>query len=325
MLTAVAFSGGPASTAALRALPGPVTAVVVDLGQGGGVVAEAVRAALAAGASDAVVVDARDAFADDHCLPALRANAPHADPRPLGAALTHPALATHLVRAAEHLGATRLAHGRPDSHLAAALAALAPGALVPSPRTSAATQPMTGLLMTGLPACAPAAPTSLWDRPGATPPEPAELTVAFDRGVPVALDGETHTARQLLQELARRTGAPAARALTTAHRALEQLTLAPAELRRKRLLDRRWTQLVHAGGWSTPLRRDLDAELADTQHHVTGRVTLRLGVGPAVVTARADDPPVSRRASTGQRCRMAPDRSAPVRSAPAEVHAGTAS
>ncbi|ACU39269.1 argininosuccinate synthase [Actinosynnema pretiosum subsp. pretiosum] len=315
MLTAVAFSGGPASTAVLRALPGPVTAVVVDLGQGGGVVAAAVRAALAAGASDAVVVDARDAFADDHCLPALRANAPHADPRPLGAALTHPALATHLVRAAEHLGATRLAHGRPDSHLAAALAGLAPGALVPSPRTPTTAPPMTGLSAT----------TSLWDRPGATPPEPAEPTIAFDRGTPVALDGETHTARQLLQELARRTGAPAARALTTAHRALEQLTLTPAELRLKRLLDRRWTQLVHAGGWSTPLRRDLDAELADTQHHVTGRVTLRLGHGPAVVTARADDPPVSRRASTGQRCRMAPDRSAPVRSAPAEVHAGTAS
>ncbi|GAA2695553.1 MULTISPECIES: argininosuccinate synthase domain-containing protein [Actinosynnema] len=310
MLTAVAFSGGPASTAALRALTGPVAAVVVDLGQGSGEVARAVRAALAAGAADAVVVDARDAFADEHCLPALRANAPHADPRPLGPALAHAALATHLVPAAERLGATRIAHGRPGSHLAVHLAALAPDALVPSPRAPLA--------------CSSTGPTSLWDRPGATPPDQVELTVTFDRGVPVALDGETHTARQALQELTRRTGTPGARVLTTAHRALEQLTLDPDALRRKRLVERCWTQLVLAGGWSTPSRRDLDAELAATGRHVTGRVTLRLGDGPAVVTARADDPPVSRRASTGQRCRMAPDRSAPTGSAPAEVHAGTA-
>ncbi|GAB2987854.1 argininosuccinate synthase domain-containing protein [Saccharothrix stipae] len=259
-----------------------VVAVAVDLGRGED--PEAFRArALAGGAVEAEVVDARDEFADRYCLPALRANAL----RP-ASALLPPLVAEHLVGAAARHGATAVAHGCTGHDgvlLETGLRVLAPDLKViarvhdPVPRPADRTPPVE-------------------------PGDPDELVVTFDRGRPVAIDGETVTMLQAVQELNRRAGAPGfgrgahvhetpgAVALTTAHRELEDATLEPDLARFKRQVERRWGELVRDGLWFSPLKQALDGFIDDTQPHVSGEVRLVLRGGRAVVAdRRAEVPP----------------------------------
>ena len=84
-----------------------VVAVAVDVGQGGEDMEVIRQRALDCGAVEAVVVDAKDEFAEDFCLPALRANALYMDRYPLVSALSRPLIVRHLAEAARVHGATR--------------------------------------------------------------------------------------------------------------------------------------------------------------------------------------------------------------------------
>ena len=87
-----------------------VIALAVDVGQGGDF--ETIRKrALAAGAVEAEVVDARAEFADDFLVPAIHANALYEGKYPLVSALSRPVIARHLVLAAREFGADAVAHG----------------------------------------------------------------------------------------------------------------------------------------------------------------------------------------------------------------------
>src|SRR5829696_7074207 len=88
-----------------------VIAVAVDVGQGGEDLEEIRQRALACGAVEAYVADARDEFAEQYCLPALQANALYMDRYPLVSALSRPVIAKHLVAAAREHGADTVAHG----------------------------------------------------------------------------------------------------------------------------------------------------------------------------------------------------------------------
>ena len=88
-----------------------VVAVALDVGQGGEDLEQIRQRALDCGAVEAVVVDARDEFAEDFCLPALRANALYMDRYPLVSALSRPLIVRHLVAAARMHGATVVSHG----------------------------------------------------------------------------------------------------------------------------------------------------------------------------------------------------------------------
>jgi argininosuccinate synthase len=88
-----------------------VVAVAVDVGQGGEDMEVVRKRALACGAVDAVVVDAKAEFADDYCLPALKANALYMDRYPLVSALSRPLIDKHLAGAARQFRATMVAHG----------------------------------------------------------------------------------------------------------------------------------------------------------------------------------------------------------------------
>ena len=88
-----------------------VVAVAVDVGQGGEDLDVIRRRALDCGAVEAVVVDARDEFAEDFCLPALRANALYMDRYPLVSALSRPLIVRHLAAAAKAYGASVVSHG----------------------------------------------------------------------------------------------------------------------------------------------------------------------------------------------------------------------
>jgi argininosuccinate synthase len=111
----LAYSGGLDTSVAIGWIAAEtgaeVIAVAVDVGQGGEDLDVIRERALACGAVEAVVADARNEFADDYCLPALKANALYMDRYPLVSALSRPTIVKHLVNAAAGHGATGVAHG----------------------------------------------------------------------------------------------------------------------------------------------------------------------------------------------------------------------
>jgi argininosuccinate synthase len=145
------------------------------------------------------------------------------------------------------------------------------------------------------------------------PRDPDEVVITFDKGVPVAIDGETVTVLQAIQQLNRRAGAqgvgrldmvedrlvgiksrevyeaPGAIALITAHQELETVTVERDLARFKRQVEQRWSELVYDGLWFSPLKDALDTFIAKTQEHVSGEIRLTLHSGRAVVTGRRSE------------------------------------
>jgi argininosuccinate synthase len=139
---------------------------------------------------------------------------------------------------------------------------------------------------------------------------PDELVITFEAGVPVAIDGDPVTVLQAIQQLNVRAGAhgvgrldmvedrlvgiksrevyeaPGAITLITAHQELENVTVERELARYKRDVGQRWTELVYDGLWFSPLKRALDAFLAESQRHVSGEIRLELAGGRATVTGR---------------------------------------
>jgi argininosuccinate synthase len=108
-----------------------VVALSVDVGQGGEDMNDIRQRALDCGAVDAVVVDARDEFATDYLMPALKANAMYQKRYPLVSALSRPLIAKYLAATAARLGADTVAHGctgkgNDQVRFEAAVTALAP-------------------------------------------------------------------------------------------------------------------------------------------------------------------------------------------------------
>ena len=151
----------------------------------------------------------------------------------------------------------------------------------------------------------------VWTRSLAqTPDEPRNLSIGFENGVPVALDGARMSGLALVQEVHRVAGehgvgrvdimedrmlglkvrenyeCPAAVVLLTAHRALEALVCTAAELKFKSIVDREWGELAYKGLWFDPLKEDLEAFIDNIQERVTGTVNLRLAKGSCTVVGR---------------------------------------
>src|ERR671920_266780 len=190
-----------------------------------------------------VVVDAREEFAADFCLPALRANALYMDRYPLVSALSRPLIVRHLVAAAKQYGGTIVSHGctgkgNDQVRFEVGIGALAPDLKVIAPaRDGAGTgdKAMAPAEEKGLPIdVSNSSPYSIdqnlwgravetgflediWNPPieelysytqnPAEPRDPDEVVITFDQGNPVAVDGETVTPLQAVAELNRRAGA----------------------------------------------------------------------------------------------------------------------
>lgn len=111
----LAYSGGLDTTVAIPYLEkmtgGEVIAVSIDLGQGGEDMESVRQRALGAGAVESIVVDARDEFADEYCLPTIKANAMYMKQYPMVSAISRPLIVKHLVEAAQEHGGTHVAHG----------------------------------------------------------------------------------------------------------------------------------------------------------------------------------------------------------------------
>ncbi len=236
----LAFSGGPASAAAIPWLAArhdaEVIAMTLDLGQSSGL--EDVRhRALSAGAARAHVLDVRDEFARGYLLPALRAGTTDGS-LPMAAPLVRALVAKKLLEVAAIEGARSVAHGctvsdADDVTFEARVHALDPDIAVIGP---AWLDPASE--------AAPRAGANLWGRwttgqpsytltkpPASAPDSPARVDISFDHGIPVAVNGVTMDVVELIESLTTIAGqhgvgrleyaeAPASVVLYTAYREL---------------------------------------------------------------------------------------------------------
>jgi argininosuccinate synthase len=243
----LAYSGGLDTSVAIPYLAeqtgAEVIAVAVDVGQGGEDLGVIRQRALDCGAAESEVVDARDEFAADFCLPALRANALYMDRYPLVSALSRPLIVKHLVAAARKHGGTIVSHGctgkgNDQVRFEVGIGALAPDLKVIAPaRDFAWTRDKAigyaeekGLPIDVTHKSPYSIDQNLWGRAVETgflediwngpiedvysytdnpalERDPDEVVITFDAGVPVAIDGETVTPYQAILELNRRAGA----------------------------------------------------------------------------------------------------------------------
>lgn len=135
------------------------------------------------------------------------------------------------------------------------------------------------------------------------PDAPTYVELTFDKGIPVALDGETMSAKEIilkLNELGGKNGigiidivenrlvgmkcrgvyeTPGGTILYRAHEALESITLDKMTMHEKQRLSVTFAELVYNGQWFTPLREALSAFVDKTQEKVNGKVKLKLYKG----------------------------------------------
>ncbi|GGK91847.1 argininosuccinate synthase [Planomonospora parontospora subsp. parontospora] len=243
----LAFSGGLDTSVAIPFLAektgAEVIAVAVDVGQGGEDMEVVRKRAIDCGAVESVVVDAREEFAADFCVPALQANALYMDRYPLVSALSRPLIVKHLAAAAKEFGGTHVSHGctgkgNDQVRFEAGLAALFPELKVIAPARDYAwtrDKAIAYAEQKNLPiettkknpysidqniwgrAVETGFLEDIWNGPTedvysytadpAEPREADEVIISFVEGVPVALDGRHLTPFQIIAELNRRAGA----------------------------------------------------------------------------------------------------------------------
>ncbi len=243
----LAYSGGLDTSVAIgwigEATGAEVIAVAVDVGQGGEDLETIRQRALDCGAVEAYGADARDEFAEEYCMPALKANGMYMDAYPLVSAVSRPVIVKHLVKAAKQFGATTVAHGCTGKGNDQVRFEVGIQTLGPELKCIA---PVRDLALTREKAIAYAEKNDLpivttkknpfsidqnvWGRAVETgflediwngptkdvydytddptfPPPADELVITFKEGIPVAIDNKPVTPLQAIQELNRRAGA----------------------------------------------------------------------------------------------------------------------
>ncbi|BBX92281.1 argininosuccinate synthase [Mycolicibacterium boenickei] len=244
----LAYSGGLDTSVAIswigKETGKEVVAVAIDLGQGGEDMDVVRQRALDCGAVEAVVVDARDEFADEYCLPTIKANALYMDRYPLVSAISRPLIVKHLVDAARSHGGTVVAHGctgkgNDQVRFEVGFASLAPELDVIAPvrdyawtREKAIAFAEENAIPINVTKRSPfSIDQNVWGRavetgfledlwnaptkdvydytqdPTVNFNAPDELIISFDKGRPVAIDGRPLSVLEIIQELNTRAGA----------------------------------------------------------------------------------------------------------------------
>jgi argininosuccinate synthase len=326
-----------------------VVCLTVNLGQPGEDYSVIEDKARSLGALECHVVDARKQFAGDFVIPAIKANALYGGGYPLFTALGRPLIAQLAVEQARASGCDTIAHGctgkgNDQVRIEATVATLAPELRTIAPVRSwemgreeeIAYAREHGIPVKGGTEVTPySIDDNLWGRssegrwiedldhapeddvfqlvtrPQEAPDEPQTISVEFEAGVPVGIDGQRLEPVELLElaaEIGARHGvgivdhiedrivglkvrdiyeAPAAAILLTAHQELEKLVGTIHQNQFKPDLDRKWAYLVYAGLWWEPLRTDLDAFIKEANSQVTGTIGLQLYKGSVRVVTRS--------------------------------------
>src|SRR5918992_5709632 len=320
-----------------------VATLTLNLGQPGEDYSVIEGKARQLGAVDCFIVDAREQFAEEYVLPAIKANALYGGGYPLFTALGRPLIAKLAVEKARESGCDTIAHGctgkgNDQVRIEATVAALAPELKIIAPvrgwqmgrEEEVRYAREHGIPVKGGTEAPPySIDDNLWGRsseggpiedigepprddvfqlvtrPDEAPDESEDVTVEFERGCPVALNGERLGLVELLEragEIGGRHGigivdhiedrivglkvrdlyeVPAAELVLTAHRELERLVGTIHQNRFKPALEEQWAFLVYAGLWYEPLLEDINAFMDSANESVSGTITIRLYKGRA--------------------------------------------
>ena len=309
------------------------------------------RKALATGATQVVIKDLKEEFVSQYVFPAFRANAAYEQSYLLGTSLARPIIAQHQVRVAEETGAGAVSHGATGKgndqvRFELTYMALNPGLKIIAPWRDWDLTSRTALIDYardhGIPIpVTPARPYSsdanllhisyeggILEDPWSEPPEdmfqmtqspekapdrPETVEIAFERGDPVAVNGETLSTAALLARLNKIGGrhgvgrvdlvenryvgmkcrgvyeTPGGTLIQAAHRALESLTLDREVMHLRDSLIPRYAELIYYGYWFSPERELLQKMIDESQQRVAGLARLKLYKGGVQVTGRKSD------------------------------------
>ncbi|MEM6384314.1 MAG: argininosuccinate synthase [Pseudomonadota bacterium] len=329
-----------------------VVTFTADLGQGEEL-EPARRKAELLGITEIYIDDLREEFVRDFVFPMFRANAVYEGVYLLGTSIARPLISKRLVEIARETGADAVAHGAtgkgndqvrfelnayaldPDIKVIApwrewdfksreALIAFAEQHQIPVPKDKQGEAPFSvdanllhssseGKVLedpaTGAPEYVHMRTVSPMDAPDA----PVDITIGFERGDAVSINGERLSPASLLaklNDLGRDNGigrldlvenrfvgmksrgiyeTPGGTILLTAHRAMESITLDRGAAHLKDELMPRYAELIYYGFWFSPERHMLQAAIDTSQEHVEGEVALTLYKGNVMVTGRTSD------------------------------------
>jgi argininosuccinate synthase len=304
--------------------------------------------AIQSGASKLIIRDLREEFIRDYILPTMQAGAIYERKYLLGTSFARPIIARHQVAIAEQEGADAVAHGATGKgndqvRFELTFMALNPRLKVIAPwrlwNIRSRQDAIDYAAEHNVPVTATAEKIYSRDRniwhisheggvledpwnepledmyqlsvsPEAAPDEPEYVTVSFEQGMPVALDGTRMGLVELLERLNELGGrhaigridmvenrlvgmksrgvyeTPGGTILYTAHRELESIVLDRETLRVKERIALDYADLVYNGRWFTPLREHYDAFVRSTQAHLTGDARIKLYKGNAIAVGR---------------------------------------
>ncbi|GAN77567.1 argininosuccinate synthase [Acidisphaera rubrifaciens] len=326
-----------------------VVTFTADLGQGEEL-EPARRKAEQAGVREIFIEDLRETFVRDFVFPMFRANALYEGQYLLGTSIARPLIAQRQIEIAEMTGADAVAHGatgkgndqvrfelayyalKPDVKVIAPwrvwdltsrtkLLAFAEAHQIPIAKDKRGEAPFSvdaNLLHSSSegkiledPAVEP--DESVFQRtisPEQAPDRPTVISIDFERGDPVAIDGTRMSPATLLTRLnalGRENGigrldlvenrfvgmksrgvyeTPGGTILLAAHRGIESITLDREAAHLKDQLMPRYAELIYNGFWFSPERRMLQALIDESQQSVTGQVRLKLYKGNVIVIGR---------------------------------------
>jgi len=325
-----------------------VICVAGDIGQGSEELKGVRAKALASGADECFVEDLREEFVESFIYPTLRAGAIYNRKYLLGTSMGRPLLARRQVEVARQVGADALAHGctgkgNDQVRFELTYAAFAPDLEVIAPwrvwDIRSREDAIAYAESRGIPVAATrqkiySRDANLWhlsheggilENPNAAPPDdllmltrnvtdapdaPENVTIGFDKGTPISVNGMELSPVDLIASLNviggkhgcgvvdlvedRMVGmksrgvyeTPGGSLLYAAHSELEQLVLDRRTLAAKDMVAPRYADLVYEGRWWTTEREAYDAFVSVTQERVTGSVTLRLFKGATAVVGR---------------------------------------
>jgi argininosuccinate synthase len=292
-------------------------------------------------------IDAEEEFVTKHVFPAIKANALYEEKYSMATALGRPLIVKKLVEIAEKEGATAIAHGctgkgNDQVRFDVTIKALAPNLKVMAPVREwglSRKEEIKYAKEKGISIPHLSDPYSIdqniWGRsiecghlenpeqepleeiytltvsPEKASDKPEYVTIKFEEGIPIALNGKKMKPVALIKKLNEIAGkhgvgrvdhiedrlvgiksreiyeSPAAEVLVEAHKDLEKLVLTRHELEFKKQIDEKWTQLVYKGLWIDPLREALESFIDKTQERVCGEVKMKLYKGHCGVTGRS--------------------------------------
>ncbi|MEM9065679.1 MAG: argininosuccinate synthase [Planctomycetota bacterium] len=326
-----------------------VYAYVADVGQGSDELAGVEEKALASGAKACKVYDLREELVTDYIWPTIQAGAIYEGRYLLGTAIARPLISKYQVEYAREVGADAVSHGctgkgNDQVRFEAGFAALAPDLAVIAPwrhwDMSGRSELLAYLSERNIPCSASVEkiysrdrnlwhisheggsiedpwsppPQDAWqlsEDPASAPDNPEHVTLTFDKGVPVKLNGEPIGGVELIEQLNEIAGAhgvgridlvesrtvgmksrglyetPGGTVIVEAMRGLEEVTLDRETLRFRQELGLRFADLVYGGRWFTPLREALSVCATSIASRVTGEVVVRLFKGTALTVQRS--------------------------------------